>query len=205
MSLLDPYRPTDLTTLPFASPTLAKVVRDLAMGVVHEHLLLFGGPGAGKSFLTELIVRTRYPQLPLSAIRYEGSAWSTTTTGTIERQMSSEKSFLQIEQHFTIINEVDKLGTKGLDALKEFMDDDDKHGSMKFLLTTNHPHKLPDNLRDRTSEHRMEMMPEQNVVALLQRVYADRGLTADPADILQLVRRCKGSWRALERLAQRQL
>ncbi len=204
MSLLQPFRPTSIATFPFASSKLAKAAAELSTGQEHKNLLLHGDPGTGKSHLTKLIFTTRFPQVGLSAVTYEGGQWSSDTPGQIIGQMNLEKSLMGLSQHFTIVNEIDRLRDRDIDGLKDLMDDE-MYSSTRFLATTNHFAKLPENFQDRFWHYRMDMAPAPVVIPIVQQVFANQGKLCDPTQAAELVRRCKGSWRRLEQLIHDQL
>lgn len=204
MSLLQPYRPTSIATFPFASTKLAKTAADMSTGQQHWNLLLYGVPGTGKSHLIRLIFSTRFPQVSPTAVTYEGGQWSSDTPDKIIGQMNIEKSLMGLSQHFTIINEVDRLRDKGFDALKELIDNE-MYSSMRFLATTNYPELLPGSFEDRFWRYRMDMAPASAVIPIVQQVFAKHGKLCDANQASELLKRCKGSWRRLEQLINDQL
>lgn len=192
--LFDPFLPTSVHTLAFASSALAKVARDMASGQLHDNLLLHGDPGCGKSHLAGLIVSNRYPQLSLSMRTYEGALWDANSLSSIVGQMNWD-SISGITQHYTVINEVDQMSDKDRERLKAFMDG---QPLMKFVMTTNAPGKISGALRSRSNLFHMQMMPAPHIVPIVQQAAQSLGKTASTARALAEIAASNGDWRRLE-------
>lgn len=199
-SLFAKYLPTSVATMTFASPVLAKVAKEMASGSLHDHLLLHGLPGTGKSHLARLIVSDWRPGVKLKSITYEGADWDSGTQGSILGQLNMDSA--KWDQHYTLINEVDEISPNELRRLKSFMD---RHLAMKFVMTTNYPQRLSPAFLNRCNPHLLDMTPADSVASIVQSVFEDRGYQIPSTDALALVSACAGSWRTLEALVRQQL
>lgn len=201
-SIFDRYAATSIHNVTFASPVLAKVVQKIVNGTMPTHLLLHGEPGAGKSRIAELLIAEMYPpHVVTAAYIFDGDDWTTARTreilGTIDANRVDDQTL-----HFSVINEVDRLSPNDIGDVRRFMD---KHLDHKFIMTTNHAGKLPANVQNRCSVHRLDMEPANSVAGKVVQVFADHQLAISYANALQLVAASNGSWRTLEQLVHAQL
>lgn len=201
MGFFAKYLPPSVSTMTFADPTLGKFANAMASGRLHDHLLLFGDPGCGKSYLAKRIVLDRHPTTQLSLVTHEGANWDGKSLTSVGNMMNWEKS-QGIKQHYAIVNEVDKLSKGYRDELQAFMDD---QLDLKFIMTSNSPQSLSPAFLNRAKARRMDMMPISSVVAVIRQAMGGFGYKISTAEAQQLVIACKGSWRSLEDLVLQQI
>lgn len=200
-SIFAKYLPSSVAVMTFADPVLGKFAKAMASGQIHDNILLHGGPGCGKSYLSTRIVLDRYPTTKLSLVTYEGANWDAETLKSVSGMINFEKQE-GISEHYTIINEVDKLSVARLDELQAFMDE---NVTMKFITTCNVPQRLSPAFINRVKPRLMEMMPSSSVVPIIVQIMQNFGYSISTSEAQQLVAACKGSWRSLETLVIQQI
>jgi DNA polymerase III delta prime subunit len=99
--------------------------------------------------------------------------------------------------HFFVLDEVDNLSPKTMDALKGVMN----AKQALFILTTNKVTKIDPVLQDRCSVLPFLQAPAERWLPLAKRVVSDNGLDGVicEADLLEICRQSKGSGRAVAR------
>lgn len=197
MSFLAKHQPQSFRDLVFADDYVARVAAETAQNRRHQHLILHGPRGSGKSETARLILKGRIGAEAVDAFAQP-----------IHAKIYSHDHFepilrtwdWQISQGAqlgcTIIEEVDQFSDVMQHKLRAFVD---HHQTGIIIATTNNLHRLDAPLQDRCRCLCVEYPTSSQWVDRAREVLAAEGIELDPPQVCQLLTDFRGSGRELMR------
>lgn len=190
--------PQCLSDFSFSNPALEKAAQDFANGVGHNHLMLYGDPGTGKSLLAEIIHKERYPALSneIDQYRIEGSGWRDNETGVIAQQASIQQANGEVSSIF-IVEEADLLKPSQKDKLKSFIDRDAHRLNIELIVTTNRIGAFSSSFVDRFTRFEVPKPQPKTMESFIDQAFAARNAQPTQRQREELLK-CS-SWRQLDK------
>lgn len=199
MMNLQHLAPQCLSDFAFSSSVLEKATRKIADGTGSDHLILFGGPGTGKSLLAELIFKERFPALfdQIEHYRIEGRRWRDNETAVIEQQSTIAITGGHRSSIF-IVNEADLLRSSEKEDLKSFIDNEAQRLGITFVLTTNKIGSFTASFLDRFLRCEVARPQREALELFVKNAFQEQERTPTQQQLDELLK-CS-SWRQLDKM-----
>lgn len=178
------YRPNTIDGYVFKDEKQKKQIEKWIAGGALPHMLLSGAPGTGKSTLIKLLLNELkvdpFDILEVNASKDNGVDFIRDTITRFSETMGVG------EIKYVFLDEADGLSPAAQGTLRGTIE---KHaGSVRFLLTGNHPHKIIDAIKSRCETGRMHIdkLDTSEFYMRLVTVLDAEGVTIDP-DALETI------------------
>lgn len=147
------YAPSDISSYVFKDLKQKKQIDKWLLSGALPHMLLSGGPGAGKSSLIRVLLKelkvNPFDILEVNASKDNGVDFIKDTITRFSETMGYG------DMRYVFLDEADGLSVPGQGVLRGTME---KYaGSVRFLLTCNSPHRIIDAIKSRCETGRMHI------------------------------------------------
>lgn len=189
MSIYQKHRPTELKDIVGNTATI-NALESILVAVERPHtLLLTGQSGCGKTTIARIMARRFgcHPKdiIELNAANFRGID----TAREIIQQAKLKPMYGEVKAW--ILEEVHRSTLDFQSALLRILEDTPKH--VYFLLPTTDPQKLLKTIINRCTQFTVQVLPENRIVYLINRVCDKEGKTI-PKDICNAIAKdCQGS------------
>lgn len=191
MSLYNKYRPTEFKDIVGNLPTIAALESFLTAQDRSHSILFTGGSGQGKTTLARIVAHKlgclQSDLIELNSANFRG----VDTSREIIQQMRLKPISGPIR--IWMLDECHKMTNDGQNALLKALEDTPSH--VYFILCTTDPQKLLKTIINRCVEFRVQPLPENRLVFLLNRVCEKEGKKVAAEILEQIAKNCQGSAR----------
>ena len=157
------YRPKNLDELIL----LPRIRESLANGI-SNNFIFYGSYGCGKSSLCE-ILSMQYPTFKINASLYTSIDLLRDKCKNFIDKMDLMDLDKNLEYKIIFLDEFERLSAQALDALKGFIEDNDK--GVRFIATTNHLHKVPEGIASRFTKIPFDTQNQDEVTYLKEEYF----------------------------------
>lgn len=195
MSLIEKYKPQSWEDHVFPSPYTRSTIETYATGICSDPLLIWGGPGNGKSTMGELVILSREGSLD-SCIKFDCTVEM--TAAQLKRKFMescARVGFGESGNRYILLDEFDWLSPRNQKAFGKLMDEAPK--STIVIGTTNDKRRLDNSLLTRFTSVCFDHPNSLAMEAYAKRIALAECIAISDADIEAICKSVSGNFRMM--------
>ena len=184
---VEKYRPKILDDM-----VLSDEYRSIFQGFISNrevpHLLLSGPPGAGKTAISQILIRELLGtdvEMDLLALNGSSSTGVDVVRNLIEEFLKSPSFGDNSKTKLVFIDEADYLSVNAMAALRNVMET--FHESGRFILTCNYISKIIDPLQSRCQSFEFKRLPKEHVVSHCEGILEKENIKYEKSSVIRVV------------------